>query len=182
LRNIAVVPKAAGLQRRSNHVDMGYLYYLPFCMVFTSNDHLHQDTVPLFLGADQIFIKGTELKADLAALNDRYANLPEALRSEGAMRFARHPPLDRAFLTADIWDRLLPGWRDEATRSAAPLDKELEGALAELAKEFSTADAGEPTPPTSLEAADAVVFKSRVPLQVGRWRIFGPDVTPDDES
>lgn len=169
-------------QRRSNHIDMAYLYYLPFCMVFTSNDHLHEDVVPLFLSADQVFIKGADLKADLAALNDDYANQPEAVRAEGAMRFARYPPMNRTSLTADIWDRVLPGWRDDAAKGPPPLGEKLRGALAELMKKFSTADAGGSAPPPNPDSADAVVFESRVPLRVGRWSIFPPSVKSDGEG
>jgi hypothetical protein len=37
-----------GRERRSNKIDIAYLYYLPFCMIFTSRDKLHQKTAPLF--------------------------------------------------------------------------------------------------------------------------------------
>ena len=49
-------------ERRSNKVDLSYLYYLPFCQVFVSGDKLHARTVPLFLREDQSFIKSDELK------------------------------------------------------------------------------------------------------------------------
>jgi len=50
-------------ERRSNKIDFGYLYYLPFCMVFVSNDNLHTRTVPLFIQDNQTFVNGTRLKA-----------------------------------------------------------------------------------------------------------------------
>jgi hypothetical protein len=34
----------------SHQVDLAYLYYLPFCSVFTSKDNFHAQIVPLFLG------------------------------------------------------------------------------------------------------------------------------------
>ena len=33
----------------SHQVDLAYLYYLPFCSVFTSKDNFHAQIVPLFL-------------------------------------------------------------------------------------------------------------------------------------
>ena len=33
----------------SNKIDLAYLYYLPFCYIFTSNDSLHHRMVPCFL-------------------------------------------------------------------------------------------------------------------------------------
>jgi hypothetical protein len=48
-----------GSDRNSNKVDIAYLYYLPFCMIFTSRDDLHVRAVPLFLRADQSLCMGT---------------------------------------------------------------------------------------------------------------------------
>jgi hypothetical protein len=62
-------------------VDLAYLYYLPFCMVFVSNDRLHERCVPCSLtehkaivdgwelSVDQEFVSGRNLKADLAKLD-----------------------------------------------------------------------------------------------------------------
>ena len=50
---------SAGLisgDRPSNKIDIAYLYYLPFCMVFVSNDNLHAKTVPLFTDENRIFV------------------------------------------------------------------------------------------------------------------------------
>ena len=46
--------------KADNRVDIAYLYYLPFCMVFTSSDNLHERVVPLFLRCDQSFVKGQD--------------------------------------------------------------------------------------------------------------------------
>lgn len=66
--------------RPSNKIDIAYLYYLPFCMVFTSNDNLHKQAVPLFLRKDQVFIPGAELKADLKKLDEHYSQLPDHVK------------------------------------------------------------------------------------------------------
>lgn len=42
--------------RKSNKIDISYLYYLPFCMLFISSDKLHRSCVPLFLKDNQEFI------------------------------------------------------------------------------------------------------------------------------
>ena len=63
--------------RPSNKIDFAYLYYLPFCRIFTSNDALHEHVVPLFLRADQTFVNGTELKADFGRLDQHYSSLPK---------------------------------------------------------------------------------------------------------
>jgi hypothetical protein len=63
--------------KADNKVDIAYLYYLPFCMVFVSSDNLHKRTVPLFLRSDQSFVEGPDLKADLKRIDDHYAQLPK---------------------------------------------------------------------------------------------------------
>lgn len=45
---------------------MAYVYYLPFCMVFTSRDRPHRQLAPLFADLGQAFLWGTDLKDDLA--------------------------------------------------------------------------------------------------------------------
>jgi hypothetical protein len=57
----------------SHHVDLAYLYYLPFCSVFTSKDNFHAQIVPLFLGPMQDFVNGIDFKEDLKKLNALYS-------------------------------------------------------------------------------------------------------------
>jgi hypothetical protein len=94
-----------------NKVDLAYLYYLPFCMVFTSSDRLHARLAPLFLRNDQSFVSGQELKADLGRLQDRYAALPDDVKMRGLFHFAPGPPRDDAFLVTRLWNKHLPGWQ-----------------------------------------------------------------------
>lgn len=68
--NLAIGADLISRERPSNKIDIAYLYYLPFCMIFASNDGLHERTVKCFLRSDQLFLKGEELKADLAKLVD----------------------------------------------------------------------------------------------------------------
>jgi len=69
---IALGAELIGRKRPSNRIDIAYLYYLPSCMGFTSNDALHARTAPLFMADDQMFIDGRDLKADLAKLDAHY--------------------------------------------------------------------------------------------------------------
>jgi hypothetical protein len=56
--HLSVAKKLISPDRLSNHVDITYLYYLPFAMSFVSNDKLHKGIVPLLLRGDQTFIDG----------------------------------------------------------------------------------------------------------------------------
>lgn len=48
------------------HLDMQYLYYLPFCKIFTTCDNLLFDIAPFFRMPGQSIISGEEVKKDLA--------------------------------------------------------------------------------------------------------------------
>jgi hypothetical protein len=80
-----------GRERPTNKIDIAYLYYLPFCMAFTSRDKLHERTAPLFLDPDQEFIRGDDLKADLANLDAHYSQLSDEEKLRGVLlaRLAR---------------------------------------------------------------------------------------------
>lgn len=99
-------------QRPSHKIDLSYLYYLPFCMVFCSEDKLHGQLVPPFMRDSQVFLKGSVLKEELSKLNAHYSSLPQEIKDQGTSVFAQHPPLVGDFLTSDLWDKFLPSWRD----------------------------------------------------------------------
>jgi len=63
--NVAIGKKLISPDRASNRVDMAYLFYLPFSMIFISNDKLHQRAAPLFMTDKQVFVVGDDLKKDL---------------------------------------------------------------------------------------------------------------------
>jgi len=107
--------------RPSHKIDIAYLYYLPFCQVFTSNDKLHALAAPLFMGPEQSFIPGTELKADLRRLDEHYSLLPDNIKALGLYRFASHPPADTTFLVTRLWDRYWPSWRKNASFEVAAI-------------------------------------------------------------
>jgi hypothetical protein len=60
--------------------------------VFASGDNLHARVVPYFLGENQLFVHGGELKADLRGLDQHDSALPDDVKA-GLMSFAMDPPL-----------------------------------------------------------------------------------------
>jgi hypothetical protein len=110
--------------KADNKVDIAYLYYLPFCMVFVSSDNLHERVVPLFLRDDQSFVKGPELKADLGKIDEHYAQLPEELTAQGVYKFATSPPDGVCPVVMQLWDKhLASSWhKKEAEHEKAPSD------------------------------------------------------------
>jgi len=109
---IALAAQLIASERSSNCIDIAYLFYLPFCMMFVSFDKLHRRCAPLFLRPTQQFVWGNDLKSELSRLNIHYAGLPESIKEKGVMAFAGEPPLQGDFLTTQIWDRHLPNWRE----------------------------------------------------------------------
>lgn len=94
-----------GNDRKSNRADIAYLYYLPFCMVFTSRDDLQVRSAPLFLRPDQSFVHGDDLKADLKRLDQYYDALPEDEKKKGVFSFAAYPPNDDSYLVTQLWKK-----------------------------------------------------------------------------
>lgn len=128
--HLAIATGKIDAVRTSNRNDMAYLFYLPFCRVFTSFDRLHASIAPLFMGEDQTFVPGQLLKDDLAKLNAYYRALPEEVRASGAMQYAAYPPLEGEYLTSGLYDRFEPGWREHA-RNPIKLTPEISEAVME---------------------------------------------------
>lgn len=101
-------------ERPTNIVDLQYLYYLPFCQVFTSGDKLHRDLAPLFMRPKQQFIWAQDLKTALVEFVAFYKEHEDELRKEGSMTFARYPPPNLQTVIHDVYDALRPRWREEA--------------------------------------------------------------------
>ncbi|HEX3863730.1 MAG TPA: hypothetical protein VHY35_18775 [Stellaceae bacterium] len=97
----------------SNHyIDVMYLYYLPFCEIFSSTDKFHRQIVPLFMRDDQRFYWGTDVKDGAVELTAFYETISDATRRTGSMNYARLPPKEQNLWIARVYDDLRPGWRD----------------------------------------------------------------------
>ena len=160
----------------SHQVDLAYLYYLPFCSVFASNDNFHVQIVPLFLGQEQTFVNGAVLKDDLAKLVVHYESLPEEVLKTGLIHFAAHPPEDAAaFLTTRLWDRHLPGWREIAAAPKPPRDPEEQKRLVEEINRQTDSPELEPHEEDDIDKMDYATIRRRVYPQKGRWLRFSEE-------
>jgi hypothetical protein len=162
--------------RPSNKIDFAYLYYLPFCRIFTSNDALHERVVPLFLRADQTFVKGTELKADFGRLDQHYSSLSKEVRNQGLFHFAAYPPLDPSFLTTQLWDKHMPNWRKNQENSK-PLSEDLQRVLMDLVKRIEKDSVpARSTQPIGFGEAAYVHMQQKAHFKKGKWNRFPPEV------
>ena len=158
--------------RASNAADIAYLFYLPFCMIFTSNDKLHSRTVPLFLRDDQLFVPGVALRADIQRLDQHFSSEPQEVLDRGVMYF--DPPFDGDYLTTALWKRFLPGWRERRGRLDVPRDKSRDATLIEqLRREMGSPETAEPV---NVDDAAFVAMPRVVPVKMGQWRILPQDV------
>lgn len=147
---------ASGLigTRPTNRVDLEYLYYLPFGNIFTSNDKVHKNLVPLLLRDYQKFIIGSELKDDLKNIVT-YLN---ELDIEERRKFKNVPPIIETSITFQLWKEFFnypqsSNWNREISEK----EKEM---MKEKMKEIERALDGDSITLKSSEDAEFVIQKS----------------------
>ena len=110
--------------RRSNVFDIHYLYYLPFCMVFSSSDKFHKALFPLLSRKDQEFVDGDDLKKDLCWIADEWKNLSENEKEDRAYNYGSYPPKNEASITYRLWKKYMPPWKPGSGNKAIRMTKE----------------------------------------------------------
>lgn len=169
----------------AQRMDLCYLFYLPFCQVFVSNDWVHKESAPLFLRADQEFVAAEDFKAALRTLNQQYSALPESERIKSIHELAPHPPKDGNNLVTKLWDRHLPKWRQPRTVRGAAEDwkgwKQRINQLELIAKARAGDENHIPT-----EVLDAVIRRRLVRKRKGSWWLVPeglrmPEAIEDDQ-
>jgi len=96
--------------RRTNPIDLEYLYYLPFCMVFCSGDNFQKDLSKLFLNDKQDFISASILKTDLGRIKDEFYGLSKEEKEKRFYDFGPYPPLNPQSITYRLWQKHIGLW------------------------------------------------------------------------
>ena len=164
-------------ERASHAADIAYLFYLPFCMVFISNDRLHARTAPMFLRGDQEFIDGAAVKADLRRLDEYFSAQPPEVLERGVMYF-EPPYTDDSYLVTRLWKRFLPGWNQRGGRSGdvrMPPDKE-QALVTELRALTEAPGVPESELTRGIHNSEFLAIQRAVPVTMGKWRILPPEV------
>lgn len=169
-----------GRERKSNMVDVAYLYYLPFCQVFTSTDKLHRTVAPYFLRSNQRFLDGRDLKAALREIVAHGEAHMEEVEEMGIVRFAQRPPNDLDNAVTELWDTFRPGWRD-APAHYEP--REHEGPPGSITAEDLRVVAERSVPVVGPPATGEPdysnsMFIKQIPVRRGRWRMVPPEAEP----
>jgi hypothetical protein len=180
---LALAANLISADRPSNRMDIAYLFYLPFCMLFVSGDKLHQKSAPLFLRVDQEFVWGPDLKADLQRLNQQFKTPPEDVRDQGIMNFAGHPPATGDFLVTRLWDgHMRPNWRERKAKVTVD-DPSVNKKIVDDLLAFTRAPS---VPleqmPLAEEAMNMMSIERKVSKRKGSWWQLPKDLQiPDDE-
>lgn len=109
-------------QNPTNLLDTHYLYYLPFCHVFASDDRLHLRLAPLLLREGQLLVRGAELKQDLSRLYEYYVGLTAEQREMLSFALSSRPPPHKESVVHQVYEKLLERWRPGKGNEASPLD------------------------------------------------------------
>ena len=160
----------------SHQIDLAYLYYLPFCTVFTSKDRFHEQIVPLFLDPFQTFVSGDDLKAEMKKLVEHYSHLPESALREGLINFAPYPPDETDFLTTRRWDKYLPPWRSKISYIDHD-DPDYQKKTMDMINSFDdTAPAVHSHDEHDVDKLHHITVKRMVHPKKGKWLRFPEDV------
>ena len=162
--------------RPSHKIDMAYLFYLPFCMIFVSSDRLHKQCASLFLRRDQHFVWGAELKEDLAALNMHFSALPVETRQQGIYKFASRLPDESQGLIRKLFENHTPHLLKQAVSlDPGKINPAAHKKIVEDIKKWDSAPSGGFSQGGELET---LIVKRSVSRTRGSWVQVGPEV-PD---
>jgi hypothetical protein len=116
--------------KEKTHLDVQYLYYLPFCMAFTSGDAFLRDLFPFFKTNNQKFLWKDELKLDLNNIKAHWDGLTDEEKKEFRDEYGGYPPDLPGSVTATTWKELMRPRPPKEERSPE-LSKEQEKRLVE---------------------------------------------------
>ncbi|MGB7581374.1 MAG: SEC-C domain-containing protein, partial [Sedimentisphaerales bacterium] len=151
--------------RPTNKIDLEYIYYLPFCMVFVSNDNFHKSIAGTFLNSDQTFVAGEDLKADLKNLSYEWGKLGEHRKDVWGAQYGFGPPANGKSITFQLWKRFFPHWEPGGKR-IEPKSSDDEAKLVERMKNLVNSQISKDTSQVPLDdsEADFVVRKREVSI------------------
>jgi hypothetical protein len=174
--HVCIDKKLISPDRPTNRIDIAYLYYLPFVMMFASNDKLHARIAPLFMGEEQAFIWGGDLKTDLGRLDAHFSASAADVEKEGLFRVAGYPPDDETFLTTRLWRRFgmptrpAPEERDPDALPKPTVEKLL--AMVDQMKEAAKQTPRGRFAQSEIDDPNHMVIERHVPLWRGKWRLL----------
>ena len=160
-------------QKKTNLIDLSYLYYLPFCMVFTSKDRLHELLAPMFMRPRQRFVWAEELKAGLRSLSEYYAPVRDKMGRVGLMR-VHEPPKEVPTVVSDLWETCLRldgvDREGEKPTTSPPSVERINRIIA----------SAEVLPPSASTQPDSIILQRRMSARRGSWPLY--PLADDEDS
>ncbi len=153
--------------RGSNKIDLAYLYYLPFCMIFVSSDNLHRRCAPLFTRPNQKFVWGPDLKVGLDSINSYYSSFPDAEKEKGLFAMAPKPP-DIPGIVSELWTAVLPG-HSKVQPPKKEIDPDLQKAITKEIRENINRAMAAPPAPRPTGKSQSIIIQRIVRRQRGDW-------------
>jgi len=102
---LAMAASQIGSQRSSNKADIAYLYYLPFCMVFTSRRQLAGSYHPTLPASRSGFVHGDDLKGGFEEIGP-FITMPAGRTEEGGcLQLCRLSSDDDSYLVTQLWKK-----------------------------------------------------------------------------
>lgn len=130
-------------QRPTNRVDLDYIFYLPFCNVFVSNDKFHRRIVPRVHLDYTDFVRGDKLKEDLNRIID-------FLETNKKSAYKKRPPSIENSVINELWEKHMGPKRDEDLLSQMD-SKKKEELLEDLKKYWNSTKGRSETSPPNFE-------------------------------
>lgn len=129
--------------RLTNYIDLQYLYYSPFCMVFASNDKFHREMWSATSGVHS-FVWGKDLKDDLHTRIEMRAQTKESVarnpNQEGGPDAAGTP----SSVIAEMWRTYMrapeKSTRPDRAKTFEDLAPEIQKQFRDAMKEFDSMD------------------------------------------
>jgi len=85
-------------KKKDDQIDLEYLFYLPFCHVFSSNDKFHRTLAPPLMRKDHLFLSGEDLKKGIQEIE----SLPAHKETMNA-KCVPIPPMPKESIIREVW-------------------------------------------------------------------------------
>lgn len=126
--------------RTTNLVDLEYLFYLPFCKVFSSSDKFQISLAKLCLKPEQEFVHGNDLKADLTEISLQCNCLSGGQKADWLSKYGRYPPGNSSSVTSQLWSKFCSPRKSLEQHKSEPMTEEQKAELRKRMKDFDDAD------------------------------------------
>lgn len=88
-----------------SQIDIEYIYYLPFCHIFSSKDDEQSDIAKLLLSSNQDFIHADKLKSDIRLIKNHFETFSKEQIDAFDLEYGNYPPEISDSFTTSIWKK-----------------------------------------------------------------------------